>query len=48
MPIEVFSRIRDGSINVINENQNLCNIKFKGKTDDNKFTINKIWREKTY
>ena len=47
MPIEVFSRIRDGSINVINENQNLCNIKFKGKTDDNKFTINKIWREKT-
>ena len=47
MPIEVFSRIRDGSLNVINENRNLCNIKFKGKTDDNKFTINKIWREKT-
>mgnify|MGYP001262961137 FL=1 len=47
MPIEVFSRIRDGSLNVVNENHNLCNVKFKGKTDDNKFTINKIWREKT-
>lgn len=47
MPIDVFSRVKDGDLQIINENQNLCNLKFKIKKKDNKFIINKLWKNNT-
>lgn len=45
MPIDVFSRVKDGDLQIINENPNTCNIKFKGRTKDNKFVVNKLWKK---
>ena len=45
MPIDVFSRVKDGDLNIINENANQCNIKFTGKKKDNKYVINRLWNK---
>ena len=31
MPIDVFSRVKDGELQIVNENNNQCNVKFKIK-----------------
>ena len=41
MPIEVFSRVKDGELNVVNENRNYCKIKFQGNKKESDFIINK-------
>ena len=47
MPIEVFSRVKDGQLNVVNENRNYCKIKFQGKKKESEFIINKLWKMNT-
>lgn len=47
MPIDVFSRVKDGDLNIINENANQCNIRFPGKNKDNKYVINRLWNKET-
>ena len=47
MPIDVFSRVKDGDLKIINENSNLCNIKFNGKKSESKYVINKLWKKES-
>ena len=47
MPIEVFSRIKDGELGVINEARSYCKIRFAGKKKPLDFTINKLWKKDT-
>lgn len=44
MPIEVFSRIKDGELGIINEARSYCKIRFAGKKKPVDFTINKLWK----
>lgn len=43
MPIEIFSRVKDGSLDKISTNSNTCNIDFTYKKKDFKFNVNKLW-----
>ena len=47
MPLDVFSRVKDGDLNIINQNSNHCNIKFSCKKNDNKYVINRLWNKET-
>ena len=47
MPIDVFSRVKDGELSIINESNNYCNLRFNGKKKYNKFVINRLWKNKT-
>ena len=43
MPIEIFSRVKDGSIDRVSHTKNTSNINFKYQKKDFKFVINKLW-----
>ena len=43
MPIEIFSRVKDGAIPRVSHTENSSNIAFKYQKKDFKFVINKLW-----
>ena len=43
MTIEIFSRVKDGSLNNVSHNTNLCNIQMKYKKHNFVFKVNKLW-----
>ena len=43
MPIQVFSRIKDGIIKKVNESENFVNIEYVYKRKKYKYKINKLW-----
>ena len=43
MPIEIFSRIKDGSLSRVCHDENYCNIQLKYKKKEFKFNVNRLW-----
>ena len=43
MTIEIFSRIKDGSLDRVCHDDNYCNIQLKYKKKQFKFNVNRLW-----
>ena len=43
MPIDIFSRVRNGNLNITSRRNNMCNVGFRHKKKKVSLTINNVW-----
>ena len=46
MPIEVFTRVKDGTVPIFSKNKNSCQISFTNSKKKYDFTVNDVWDSK--